>query len=95
MKAHKNVKPYFFTGSVRESNYQLDFPVNHTGYVNITDLPDLVAFTVCFWMKTSDKTSAGTPLWYRVRYENKGKYIIAIALIDYQGFYVYVGETTP
>jgi len=85
---------HIFTGSVKESNFQLEFPVNHTGFVNITDLPDLVAFTVCFWMKTSDKTSAGTPLWYRVRYENKGEYIIAIALIDYQGFYINVGETT-
>ena len=77
---------------LKDSNYQLDFVENHNGHVNITDLPDLVAFTICFWMKTSDNTSAGTPIWYRVRYETKGKYITAIALVDYRGFYVYVGE---
>ena len=77
-----------------ESNYQLEFAENHTAYVNITDLPDLTEFTVCFWMKTSDKTSAGTPIWYRVRYENNGKYITAIGLLDYRGFYVFVGKTT-
>ena len=70
----------------------MNFSANHSGYVNITDLPDLSAFTICLWMKSSDNTSAGTPLWYRVRYENNGKYVTAIALIDYGGFYVYVGE---
>ena len=54
---------------MKDSNYQLDFVENPKGHVNITDLPDLVAFTICFWMKTSDNTSAGTPIWYRVRYE--------------------------
>ena len=78
---------------LKDSNYQLDFVENHNGHVNITDLPDLVAFTICFWMKTSDSTSAGTPIWYRVRYETKGKYITAIALVDYRGFYVYVAES--
>ena len=78
---------------LKDSNYQLDFVENHNGHVNITDLPDLVAFTICFWMKTSDSTSAGTPIWYRVRYETKGKYITAIALLDYRGFYIYVGES--
>ena len=79
---------------MKESSYQLNF--THNGYVNITtDLPDLVAFTICFWMKTSDNTSAGTPIWYRVRHETKGKYIPAIALVDYRGFYIYVGESKP
>ena len=79
---------------MKESSYQLNFTQN--GYVNITtDLPNLVAFTICFWMKTSDNTSAGTPIWYRVRYETKGKYITAIALVDYRGFYIYVGESEP
>ena len=81
---------------MKESSYQLNFVENHNGYVNITtDLLDLVAFTVCFWMKTSDNTSAGTPIWYRVRYETEGKYIPAIALVDYRGFYIYVGESKP
>ncbi|CAH3185718.1 unnamed protein product, partial [Porites evermanni] len=79
-------------GFMKDSNYQLDFVENHNGYVNITDLPDLVAFTICFWMKTSDNTSAGTPIWYRVRYETNGKYVPAIALVDYRGFGVYIGE---
>lgn len=83
---------YAKQGVEKESNYQMNFPANHSGYVNITDLPDLSAFTICLWMKSSDNTSAGTPLWYRVRYENNGKYVTAIALIDYGGFYVYVGE---
>ena len=77
-----------------ESNYQLEFAENHTAYVHITDLPDLTEFTICFWMKTSDKTSAGTPIWYRVRYENNGKIITAIGLLDYRGFYVYIGKQT-
>ena len=78
---------------MKESSYQLNFTQN--GYVNITtDLPNLVAFTICFWMKTSDNTSAGTPIWYRVR-ETNGKYILAIALVDYRGFYIYVGESKP
>ena len=80
-------------GSTRESNYQLNFSANHSGYVNITDMPDLSAFTLCFWMKSSDHSSAGTPFWYRVRYENREKYVTAIALLDYRGFYVYIGET--
>lgn len=62
--------------------------------MNISDLPELFEFTICLWMKTSDKASAGTPIWYRVRYENKGRYITAIALVDYRGFYIYVGEST-
>ena len=78
---------------MNESSYQLNFVENHNGYVNITDLPDLVAFTICFWMKTSDNTSAGTPIWYRVRHESNGKYITAIALVDYRGFYIYIGES--
>ena len=77
---------------MKDSNYQLDFAENHNGHVNITDLPELFAFTICFWMKTSDNTSAGTPLWYRVR-ETSGKYITAIALVDYRGFYVYIDES--
>ena len=80
---------------MKESSYQLNFVENHNGYVNITDLPDLVAFTICFWMKTSDNTSAGTPIWYRVRHETNGKYITAIALVDYRGFYIYIGESKP
>ena len=83
----------FLKGFSEESNFQLEFPANHSSYVNMTDLPDLSEFTICFWMKTSDKTSPGTPLWYRVRYVNKKDYITAIALIDYQGFYVYIGDT--
>ena len=82
----------FLIGFTKESNYQLNFSGNHRSYVNITDIPDLFAFTLCFWMKSSDRTSAGTPIWYRVRYENKGKYVTAIALIDYRGFYVYIGK---
>ena len=78
---------------MKDSNYQLDFVENHNGHVNIADLPDLVAFTICFWMNTSDNTSAGTPISYRVRHETKGKYIPAIALVDYRGFYVYIDET--
>ena len=78
---------------MNESSYQLNFVENHNGYVNITDLRDLVAFTICFWMKTSDNTSAGTPIWYRVRHESNGKYITAIALVDYRGFYIYIGES--
>ena len=78
---------------MKESSYQLNFVENHNGYVNITDLRDLVAFTICFWMKTSDNTSAGTPIWYRVRHETNGKYITAIALVDYRGFYIYIGES--
>lgn len=62
--------------------------------MNVTDLPDLSEFTICLWMKTTDKTSAGAPIWYRVFYEMKRKYVTAIALLDYRGFYVYVGETT-
>ncbi|XP_078372311.1 uncharacterized protein LOC144655983 isoform X2 [Oculina patagonica] len=85
---------YLKPGFTKESNYQLNFPGNHRGYVNITDMPDLSAFTLCFWMKSSDRTSAGTPIWYRVRYENPGRYVTAIALLDYRGFYVYIGETT-
>ena len=88
-----NFLVYLLVGIEKESSYQLNFTANHSGYVNITDLPDLVAFTVCFWMKSSDDTSAGTPFWYRVRYEKKGRYVTAIALIDYRGFYVYTGET--
>ena len=88
-----NLLVYLLVGVEKESSYQLNFTANHSGYVNITDLPDLVAFTVCFWMKSSDDTSAGTPFWYRVRYEKKGRYVTAIALIDYRGFYVYTGET--
>lgn len=88
-----NFLVYVLLGVEKESSYQLNFTANHSGYVNITDLPDLVAFTVCFWMKSSDDTSAGTPFWYRVRYEKKGRYVTAIALIDYRGFYVYTGET--
>ena len=80
---------------MKDSNYQLDFVENHNGYVNITDLPDLVAFTICFWMNSSDNTSAGTPIWYRVRHETKGTYIPAIALVDYRGFYIYGGESKP
>ena len=81
---------------MKESSYQLNFVENHNGYVNITtDLPHLVAFTICFWMKTFDNTSAGTPIWYRVRHEINGKYIPAIALVDYRGFYIYVGESKP
>ena len=81
---------------MKESSYQLNFVENHNGYVNITtDLPDLVAFTICFWMITSDNTGAGTPIWYRFQYETKGKYIPAIALVDYRGFYIYVGESKP
>ncbi|PFX21360.1 G-protein coupled receptor GRL101 [Stylophora pistillata] len=87
-----NFLVYLLVGVEKESNYQLNFTANHGGYVNITDLPDLLAFTVCLWMKSSDNNSAGTPLWYRVRYENKGKYVTAIALFDYRGFYVYIGE---
>ena len=79
---------------MKDDSYQLNFVENHNGYVNITtDLPDLVAFTICFWMKTSDNTSAGTPIWYRVRHESNGKYITAIALVDYRGFYIYIGES--
>ena len=79
---------------MKESSYQLNF--THNGHVNIsTDLPDLDAFTICFWMKTSDNTSAGTPIWYRVRHETKGNYIPAIALVDYRGFYIYVGGSKP
>ena len=77
---------------MKDNNYLMDFVENHNGHVNITDLPALVAFTICFWMKTSDNTSAGTPIWYRVRYETKGKYITAIALVDYRGFYIYIDE---
>lgn len=84
----------FLTGLMEESDYQLNFTGNHTGYVKITDMPDLLAFTICFWVKSSDNTSAGTPIWYRVRYENRGKYVTAIALLDYRGFYVYIGETS-
>ena len=83
----------FVIAPTRESNYQLNFSANHRGYVNITDMPDLSAFTLCFWMRSSDHTSAGTPFWYRVRYENKEKYVTAIALLDYRGFYVHIGET--
>ena len=82
-----------FLKGFSESNFQLEFPTNYSSYVNMTDLPDLSEFTICFWMKTPDKTSPGTPLWYRVRYVNKKEYITAIALIDYQGFYVYIGDT--
>ena len=83
----------FLIGHSRENNFQLNFSQNHSGYVNITDMPDLSAFTLCFWMKSSDHTSAGTPFWYRVRYENKEKYVTAIALMDYRGFYVHIGES--
>ncbi|KAJ7371684.1 Domain abundant in complement control protein, SUSHI repeat, short complement-like repeat (SCR) [Desmophyllum pertusum] len=85
---------YSSPGLMKESDYQLNFTGNHTGYVKITDMPDLLAFTICFWVKSSDNTSAGTPIWYRVRYENRGKYVTAIALLDYRGFYVYIGETS-
>ena len=88
-----NLDVIFSIGFMEDDSYQLNFVENHNGYVNIPDLPDLDAFTICFWMKTSDNTSAGTPIWYRVRYETKGKYITAIALVDYRGFYVYVGES--
>ena len=80
---------------MKDDSYQLNFVENHNGYVNIPDLPDLDAFTICFWMKTSDNTSAGTPIWYRVRHEANGKYIPAIALVDYRGFYIYIGESKP
>ena len=82
----------FLIGPTKENNYQLNFSENHRGYVNVTDMPDLSAFTLCFWMKSSDHTSAGTPIWYRVRYENKGKYVTAIAFVDYRRFYLYIGE---
>ena len=80
---------------MEDDSYQLNFVENHNGYVNIPDLPDLDAFTICFWMKTSDNTSAGTPIWYRVRYNTNGTYVPAIALVDYRGFYIYVGESKP
>ena len=83
----------FLKGFSEEGNFQLEFPANHISHVNMTDLPDLSEFTICFWMKTSDKTSPGTPFWYRVRYGNKKECITAIGLIDYQGFYVYIGDT--
>ena len=80
---------------MKDDSYQLNFVENHNGYVNIPDLPDLGAFTICFWMKTSDNTSAGTPIWYRVPSDTNGTYAPAIALVDYRGFYIYVGQSQP
>ncbi|KAM7432555.1 biological adhesion [Porites harrisoni] len=49
-----------------KDNYALQFSriLGASGYVIIRDFPNLVALTVCFWMKTEDKENDGTPFSY-------------------------------
>ncbi|XP_073232293.1 C-reactive protein 1.4-like [Porites lutea] len=49
-----------------KDNYALQFSriLGASGYVIIREFPSLVAFTVCFWMKTEDKQNDGTPFSY-------------------------------
>ena len=79
------------TSLTGKSNYEVHFPAGHESHIRISDLPDLTAFTVCLWMKTDDSSGGGTPFWYRVRDENVNKNVV-IGLLDYRGFYAYVGS---
>ncbi|XP_031570827.1 uncharacterized protein LOC116305127 isoform X2 [Actinia tenebrosa] len=79
------------TTNNRTNDYEVHFPKNHADYINITNIPDMTSFTICMWLRTND-TSPGTPFIYRVRYEEVGKHVLAIGLVDYTGITVFVGE---
>lgn len=70
------------------NDYEISFPEGHSSSIKVTTgIPDMVSFTICMWVKTSDKANAGTAFLYRTQYPAAGrmKPELAIALIDYRG----------
>ena len=78
----------FWSRGLFSLDYAIEFPnKNVTEYVHIWGMPNLTAFTVCFWMKTNDSNS-GTPFSYAVPGEDN-----EILLIGYNNFNVYIEGT--
>ena len=77
--------------NIHEDNFEARFPYGHFDQVRVPNMPDLPAFTVCFWMKSNDSSGAGTPFWYRVHSKRFNREMVSIGLLDYRGFYIYVG----
>ena len=66
-------------------DFDLTFPgASTSNYVMLKGtMPSLYAFTVTFWMQTSDKSSAGTPLSYAAYNADGTLQDNALTLSDY------------
>ena len=69
------------------TDFALDFPSKGTSdYVNVSGMPSLTQFTVCFWMKSSDRKNMGTPFSYAVPDEDN-----ELLVFNYRDFHLYIG----
>ncbi|XP_078379112.1 neuronal pentraxin-1-like isoform X1 [Oculina patagonica] len=70
-----------------DNDYALYFPNNGvTDYTNIWGMRSLTQFTVCFWMKSSDTNSRGTPFSYAVPGQDN-----ELIIYNYKDFHLYIG----
>eukprot|EP00058_Branchiostoma_floridae_P019117 XP_002604606.1 hypothetical protein BRAFLDRAFT_92840 [Branchiostoma floridae] len=82
-----------FIGTNCEQNpspdYDFDMAGSSTSYATAGNIPDLSAFTLSFWMKTSDEIKFGTPVSYvRDTWEDPSDNLLT--LTDYGSFDLYV-----
>ena len=78
------------------NDFDLIFPTTArpTNYAFYQTLPDLYAFTLAFWMRTTDKSNLGTPVSY-ANVDNDGRFVDnMLTLHDYNNFILFVnGES--
>lgn len=74
------------------SNYDVTFPTRlATSSSSVTNIPDLRAFTVAFWLRTTDEENPGTPISYSTKVN--GKLIDnALVLQDYGAFALHINN---
>ena len=72
----------------------MHFQPGHKEYIALHGIPNLDAFTLCFWVKTADKSPQGTPVRYRVKYERENKHFVAIGVtLQSNDVLVNIGKT--
>ena len=68
------------------SDFALHFPRKGVSdYANVWGMRSLTQFTVCFWMKSSDRNNYGTPFSYSVPGEHN-----ELLLFDYRDFVLHI-----
>ncbi|XP_019641732.1 PREDICTED: sushi, von Willebrand factor type A, EGF and pentraxin domain-containing protein 1-like [Branchiostoma belcheri] len=79
-----------FTGTLCETELSSEFDIFLNGgddsYASTDyNIPDMDAFTLAFWMQTTDRTNYGTPFSYATNGDNAGS-DNALTISDYTGF---------
>ena len=70
------------------SDFALHFPRKGVSdYANVWGMRSLRQFTVCFWMKSSDRNNYGTPFSYNA----PGRADNELLVYNYRSFDLYIG----